>query len=112
MYIYSASLHHASFLMTNSTWTDAHVRSVLAFQAPPLLALLSSLALYCCPLFLGLHILVKRAYAPLKRRELGTSIVYPPCDTKALTEFSLERREPIILSIAQFRSDITLSQLV
>jgi alpha-1,2-mannosyltransferase len=97
--------------MTNSSWTDAHVRSVLAFRAPSLLALLSSFALYCCPLLLGLRILVKRAYAPLKRRRLGTRIVYPPCDTKALTEFSLERREPIVLSIAQFRSDITLSPL-
>jgi hypothetical protein len=103
MMLYTTSLHHASFLMTNSTWTNAHVHSVLAYHPPPLLALLSSCVLYACPFLLGLKSMVRRAYTPLKRTTLTTRIVYPPCDTKALAEFSLAEREPIVLSIAQFR---------
>jgi alpha-1,2-mannosyltransferase len=108
MQLYTASLHHASFLMTNSTWTNAHVRSVLAFRPPALLSLLLSAVLFE-PFLLALRTLIRRAYAPLKVNALTTRIVYPPCDTKALTEFPLENREPVILSIAQFRYDEIVS---
>ncbi|KAJ2852310.1 asparagine-linked glycosylation protein [Coemansia brasiliensis] len=34
-----------------------------------------------------------------------TSVVYPPCDTAALTEFSMNNRQNVIMSLAQFRPE-------
>ncbi|KAJ1741676.1 asparagine-linked glycosylation protein [Coemansia sp. RSA 1821] len=34
-----------------------------------------------------------------------TNVVYPPCDTAALAEFSLENRQKVIMSLAQFRPE-------
>ncbi|KAJ2015836.1 asparagine-linked glycosylation protein [Coemansia sp. S680] len=34
-----------------------------------------------------------------------TKVVYPPCDTKALAEFALSPRQPLIVSLAQFRPE-------
>ncbi|KAI8926932.1 hypothetical protein BC831DRAFT_399272 [Entophlyctis helioformis] len=34
-----------------------------------------------------------------------TTLVYPPCDTKALVKLPLANRDPIVLSIAQFRPE-------
>ncbi|KAJ2744072.1 asparagine-linked glycosylation protein [Coemansia sp. BCRC 34301] len=34
-----------------------------------------------------------------------TRVVYPPCDTKALSEFPLAPRSPLIVSLAQFRPE-------
>jgi alpha-1,2-mannosyltransferase len=41
----------------------------------------------------------------LQKTEVITSarIVYPPCDTREMSEFSLDNRERVILSVAQFR---------
>jgi alpha-1,2-mannosyltransferase len=45
----------------------------------------------------------------LLRQKTGSSnlkaakVVYPPCDTESLARLSLENREKIILSVAQFR---------
>jgi len=71
--IYSAALNQADCIVVNSTWTKNHVDSLLA--SAPLLRTKSRIA----------------------------SIVYPPCDMGQLEAFSLEARERIILSIAQFR---------
>ena len=78
--------------MVNSTWTKEHIDSILQYSnlfldiinfLPPLL-------------FLKLFISNK---APKT-----ATIVYPACDTKAMSLFSLEHRQRVILSIAQFRS--------
>jgi len=92
MYYYSISLRTASFLMVNSTWTKEHVDAILQYSNPVLDLV------HCLPplIFLKLFTLVN---APR-----SATIVYPPCDTKEISLFSLEHRERVILSLAQFRS--------
>ncbi|KAJ2005014.1 asparagine-linked glycosylation protein [Coemansia thaxteri] len=34
-----------------------------------------------------------------------TKVVYPPCDTKAFSEFPLSPRQPLVMSLAQFRPE-------
>lgn len=77
--------------MVNSSWTKNHVDSILQHTDTLLdyLHILSPLSL--------LHLL--HPYNPPRTAR----IVYPPCDTREMTKFSLERRERVILSIAQFR---------
>lgn len=64
--------------MTNSSWTKAHV-----------------------------DILLGRARHPTSRKAAPeVSIVYPPCDTGSLGELEIgpeEKRERVVLSLAQFR---------
>ncbi|KAI0727902.1 mannosyltransferase [Fomitopsis betulina] len=93
MYYYSNSLRQASFLMVNSSWTKNHVDSILQHTDP----LLDALHM-CTPLAL-LRLL--RPADPPK----STRIVYPPCDTREISKLPLERRERVILSVAQFRPE-------
>jgi alpha-1,2-mannosyltransferase len=73
--------------MVNSSWTKNHVDAILQHSDP----LLDSVHFLLPLLFL-------RRKGPRSAR-----IVYPPCDTKEMAKFVLERRERIILSVAQFR---------
>ncbi|KAJ8473444.1 hypothetical protein ONZ45_g16294 [Pleurotus djamor] len=93
MYYYATALRCASFLMVNSSWTKAHVDSILKHD-DPLLDLLIKLVLWPLMLLLSSH----------QYPEYAT-IVYPPCDTRELAQFPLEGREHIILSVAQFRPE-------
>jgi alpha-1,2-mannosyltransferase len=61
--------------MVNSSWTQAHINSLLGVA--PTSSICSKSA----------------------------SIVYPPCDTNVLSKLSLKNREKIILSVAQFRPE-------
>ncbi|QRV94109.1 glycosyltransferase family 4 protein [Ceratobasidium sp. AG-Ba] len=74
--VYSISLHRAQTIMVNSSWTKNHVDYLLGS--------------------------VSRLLGGLKR---VSTIVYPPCDTKAMSAFPLEHREKIIMSLAQFRPE-------
>ncbi|PFH54018.1 glycosyltransferase family 4 protein [Amanita thiersii Skay4041] len=89
MYYYSYSLQRAQFLMVNSTWTKNHVDAILGHSD----LLLDLLHVYPL-LFPSRHLSPKSA-----------RIVYPPCDTRAMSTFSLEHRERVILSVAQFRPE-------
>ncbi|KAG8747127.1 asparagine-linked glycosylation protein [Ceratobasidium sp. 414] len=73
---YSMSLHQAQTIMVNSSWTKSHVDYLLNHSS----LLLSSSGRV-------------------------STIVYPPCDTKAMSAFPLENREKIIMSLAQFRPE-------
>ena len=86
MYHYSLALRRSSFLMVNSSWTKNHVDSILVHSDSflDLIHLRSSLT---------------RVHSTPKRAE----IVYPPCDTHALSHLPLERRPSLLLSLAQFR---------
>lgn len=86
MYYYAFSLRKAEFLMANSSWTKNHVDSILGYT-DPILDLL--------------HVLPNLAFSRTKLT--AAHIVYPPCDTRAMSDFSLDGRERVILSIAQFR---------
>lgn len=78
--------------MVNSSWTKNHVDSILQ-RKDPILDLIHVIP----PLpLIGFF---KPTDSPKTAQ-----IVYPPCDTRAMAEFSLENRERVILSIAQFRS--------
>ena len=103
MYHYSLALRRSSFLMVNSSWTKNHVDSILAHSD-------SFLDLIHLPFaFIGrLFLSSTRALSPSSlTRDHATpkraEIVYPPCDTHALSHLSLERRPSLLLSLAQFR---------
>ncbi|KAM6494268.1 mannosyltransferase [Amanita muscaria] len=88
MYYYAWSLSRARFLMVNSTWTKNHVDSILQHTD----RILDLLHVY--PMLTFLH-----DKPPIAR------IVYPPCDTAAMSNFPLRGRERVILSVAQFRPE-------
>ena len=104
MYHYALALRRSSFLMVNSSWTKNHVDAILAHSDP-------FLYLIHLPLTLigGLLLSLTRALAPSSRTRSKhvtpkqATIVYPPCDTRALSNLPLERRPSLLLSLAQFR---------
>ena len=91
MFLYAFSLRKASFLMVNSSWTKAHIDSILLYDNGFL-----NILTYLPPL-----VFLRPLLAALK----PAKIVYPPCDTCELTELSLEGRGRIIVSLAQFRPE-------
>ncbi|KIP05207.1 glycosyltransferase family 4 protein, partial [Phlebiopsis gigantea 11061_1 CR5-6] len=94
MYYYAFSLRRASFLMANSSWTKNHVDAILQHHDT-----LLDFVHFFSPLTL-LRLLQPGHVAPQTAK-----IVYPPCDTREMAAFPLERREPVILSVAQFRPE-------
>jgi hypothetical protein len=103
MYHYALALRRSSFLMVNSSWTKNHVDAILAYS-DPLLDLVHSPFTSIGGLFFS----ITRALAPSSPRRphvtpKQANIVYPPCDTHALSNLSLSRRPSLLLSLAQFR---------
>ena len=94
MYYYSFSLRKASFIMVNSSWTKSHIDYALTNRD----SLLEIIHL-CTPLALITYF----SSWGSSRSTVASRIVYPPCDTREMAKFSLEGRERVILSIAQFR---------
>lgn len=113
MYYYALSLSHARFLMVNSSWTRGHIASIIGQEhfgpgvrlvhlVTPLLFLrlvLSNTAVR----WIMYGVDGPGSVTSMKFEEVKPEIVYPPCDTREMARFSLERRERIILSVAQFR---------
>ncbi|KIO29283.1 glycosyltransferase family 4 protein [Tulasnella calospora MUT 4182] len=81
--LYSFSLFQADAVIVNSSWTGAHIDSLVA------------LALSVASKVINLGILEQE----------GVPVVYPPCDTSKLKDFPLEGREKVVLSVAQFRPE-------
>ena len=108
MYHYALALRRSSFLMVNSSWTKNHVDAILAYSDPFLDLIHLPLA------FIGGLILSSTralAFSSRTRSDHVTpkqsNIVYPPCDTRALSSFPLERRPSLLLSLAQFRYEFS-----
>ncbi|KIJ59041.1 glycosyltransferase family 4 protein [Hydnomerulius pinastri MD-312] len=98
MYYYALSLSHARFLMVNSSWTCGHIASIVSRE-------------HFGPAIEWAHRVTPLLFVKLVLS--GTAvrfpeIVYPPCDTREMAKFSLEGRERIILSVAQFRPEKNL----
>ncbi|KIY69521.1 glycosyltransferase family 4 protein [Cylindrobasidium torrendii FP15055 ss-10] len=94
MFYYSRALRMASFKMANSSWTKNHVDAILVHRDPLLeFANTFSLARF---LFAG---------PPASAHKQSAQIVYPSCDTRAMSSFPLTPREPVVLSVAQFRPE-------
>jgi alpha-1,2-mannosyltransferase len=91
MFYYAQSLRKASFVMVNSSWTKAHIDSILT-HSDQLIEFLH----YLPPFMLFKSVGWMRSYGP-------ALIVYPPCDTRKMTKFSLTNRQRVIVSVAQFR---------
>jgi len=108
MYHYALALRRSSFLMVNSSWTKNHVDAILDYSDPFLDLIHFSFAFVG-----GLFLSLTRVLAPLSPSPKRThvtpkqaNIVYPPCDTRALSKLPLENRRPsLLLSLAQFRYD-------
>ncbi|KAJ4483308.1 mannosyltransferase [Lentinula aciculospora] len=92
MYYYSLSLRSAAFIMVNSSWTRNHVDAILQHSD----VLLDTL-----------HRLIPFRMSFNSKYGFATSaqIVYPPCDTRAISQFPLTGRDRVILSLAQFRPE-------
>jgi len=91
MFSYPFFLRRASFLMVNSSWTKAHIDSILYHHNG-----FHNILTYLSPL-----IFLRSSLAGLR----PTGIVYPPCDTRELAELPLEGRGRTIVSLAQFRPE-------
>ena len=77
--------------MTNSTWTQRHVLSLLAKGRKSILAGI---------LLMDDKTLEKRG----EGEKVECRVVYPPCDTTSLIGLGgLDKRERMIVSLAQFR---------
>jgi alpha-1,2-mannosyltransferase len=104
MYHYALALRRSSFLMVNSSWTKTHVDAILA-DSDPFLYLIHFPLTFIGGLFLSLI----RALAPSSTTRSNhvtpkqSNIVYPPCDTRTLSNLPLEKRPSLLLSLAQFR---------
>ena len=95
MYYYAYSLRQARFIMVNSSWTKAHVDSILQYSDDLLDAL------HLLPPLVLLELLARRR----DDRPREARIVYPSCDTRQMAALPLAPRERVILSIAQFRPE-------
>ncbi|KAG2009800.1 asparagine-linked glycosylation protein 11 [Coprinopsis cinerea AmutBmut pab1-1] len=93
MYYYALCLRTASFLMVNSSWTRNHIDSILRHTD------LFLDAIHLLPPFLFI-----KAFSSNNAPSHAT-VVYPPCDTRAMSSFDLRARQRVILSIAQFRPE-------
>ena len=108
MYHYALALRRSSFLMVNSSWTKNHVDAILAYSDPFL-----SLIHFPFTFIGGLFLSFTRVLAPSSRTRSKhvtpkqANIVYPPCDTRALCNLPLERRPSLLLSLAQFRYELS-----
>jgi len=105
MYYYAHALRRASFLMVNSSWTKNHVDAILNHSDPILIAFHLPFTL-----LMKSSTLLARAALPTISSNTKTrvtprnaNIVYPPCDTREMSQFSLQNREKMLLSISQFR---------
>ncbi|KAF8123271.1 UDP-Glycosyltransferase/glycogen phosphorylase [Boletus edulis] len=115
MYYYAISLSHAQFLMVNSSWTRSHIASIIshehfgpvirwAHRVPPLLFV----KLFLSGSAVRLVIDGPGSVRGNKADKVKPVTVYPPCDTREMAKFSLQDRERIILSVAQFRPEKNL----
>lgn len=108
MYHYALALRRSSFLMVNSSWTKNHVDAILA-HSDPLLDLLHLPLTFVGSLALSVvHILAQSTPSRVHAAPKRALIVYPPCDTLALSHFPLDGRPSLLLSLAQFRYEFRL----
>ncbi|KAN0088030.1 glycosyltransferase family 4 protein [Tylopilus felleus] len=115
MYYYALSLSHAQFLMVNSSWTHAHIVSIISHEhfGPVIQWAHRMTPLLFVKLFLSGSAVRQVIDGPgsangNKTVQVKPVTVYPPCDTREMAKFSLQDRERIILSVAQFRPEKNL----
>ncbi|KAE8254567.1 hypothetical protein A4X13_0g3371 [Tilletia indica] len=113
-FTYSFSLARADAIVANSSWTKAHIDSLLFGKArrqqarpKPVAATSSSPAADSTTLTK-----TKTRSAVQWRSKKSVEIVYPPCDTTAFSAFPLEgpaagesRESGLVVSLAQFRPE-------
>lgn len=95
--LYATSLLFAEHIMTNSSWTQAHIKSLLTAGRSSLLASILLLD--------EQSISRNEAKGGSKAgRQAECIVVFPPCDTAGLVELgNLASRKREIVSLAQFR---------
>lgn len=82
--LYSTCLLFSQFTMTNSSWTQAHIESLLV---------------------IGRKAWINQVFLPTEvLQQTRPEVVYPPCDVDGLTKLGkLDRRKRQLVSLAQFR---------
>jgi alpha-1,2-mannosyltransferase len=115
--LYSLALLFSDHIMTNSSWTQAHIASLLYLGRTSFLsgfmdfgpedAGIRALALQSSHKAGGNpngDVTAHMSAEPRPQQWIGCEVVYPPCDTAELAQCGkLEKRERIIVSLAQFR---------
>ena len=87
--LYATCLLFSEYSMTNSSWTQAHLTSLLQKGRKG---------------FFASVLLIDEKSLEKNAGEKGAcEVVFPPCDTGAMTSFGLEQRSNEIISLAQFR---------
>lgn len=81
--------------MTNSSWTQAHIKSLIA----------AGRSSFAASLFLmdAKSISKARERGETVEAKAACEVVYPPCDTAAFLRAKLDGRQREIVSLAQFR---------
>lgn len=100
--LYATSLLFSEYNMTNSSWTQAHILSLINKGRQSLLA----------SLLLVDEASVERDLKSGKGSKAKCEIVYPPCDTGVLVGLKLDQRANELVSLAQFRCVPRLSHTV
>lgn len=92
--LYATSLLFAESIMTNSSWTQNHIETLLTSAKRSILAAV---------LLLDEKTEQKKAERGDKVSKRECKVVYPPCDAESLTKSRLEKRGRGMVSLAQFR---------
>lgn len=92
--LYATSLLFAESIMTNSTWTQNHVLSLLALAKRSLLASV---------LLMDETTDQKAAARGDKVQKKECKVLYPPCDVQSLVGSGLGKRGRGLVSLSQFR---------
>ncbi|WVR04606.1 hypothetical protein IAU60_001616 [Kwoniella sp. DSM 27419] len=97
--LYSVSLLFSQHIMTNSSWTQAHIQSLLTAGRS------SYLASFLLKDESAMRKMEESKQARLEDRA-QCEVVYPPCDTTEFAKLgSLEKRKRELVSLAQFRPE-------
>ncbi|ORY31017.1 hypothetical protein BCR39DRAFT_527796 [Naematelia encephala] len=90
--LYANALLFSEETMTNSSWTQAHIQHLVALGRKSLLA--------------GIILKDNKSVAKAGASAVQCRVVYPPCDTGALTKLGrLDDRKRVLVSLAQFRPE-------
>lgn len=89
--LYAACLLFSEHTMANSSWTHAHLTSLLDKGRQSFLA--------------SILLMDEKSYEMNGGEKAKCEVLYPPCDTAAFTGFGLKNRSREIVSLAQFRPE-------
>ncbi|VDC07093.1 unnamed protein product [Peniophora sp. CBMAI 1063] len=105
MWLYSRALRRASFIMANSTWTKNHVDNILKHEDGLFDGVANLAETIAEPFAYAANFWLPKMSEHTPATPQDATRVYPPCDTRTMSGFTLENRERLVVSLAQFRPE-------